>query len=44
VCGNEATFQAFENAIESEFAGRREEIEERKRERIRRIAEEGLRG
>lgn len=44
VCGDKAAFRAFRDRIDSEFETRRDDFERRHRERIRRIAEEGLRG
>jgi len=44
VCGDETAFRAFKDAIESEFEDRRDEIEARQRDFIRRIADEGLHG
>lgn len=42
LCGDEEAFQKVHDAIEAEFADRRDEIERRQRSVIRRIADDGI--
>lgn len=44
LCGDEDAFRSFEAEIDAEFERRKEDIERRNREFIRRIAEDGLHG
>ncbi|ACV11399.1 DNA polymerase beta domain protein region [Halorhabdus utahensis DSM 12940] len=44
LCGNDAAFRTYRENIAAEFERKREQLAENHRDRIRRIAEEGLRG
>jgi predicted nucleotidyltransferase len=44
LCGDVQAFEGFQTDIRAEFAGKREELRDRQRAVIERIAEDGLRG